>query len=103
VEKPQLRIPEESVRQNSFELAAAGVAIATNASANSVVAGAAVKFKNCFILFFPVFGSAPETEMGSRRCRRHRRRKIAMQFSGELLERSKRRAPISFCRIVFII
>ena len=60
VEKPQLRIPEESVRQNSFELAAAGVAIATNASANSVVAGAAVNFKNCFILFFPVFGFSPE-------------------------------------------
>jgi hypothetical protein len=64
VEKPQLRIPEESVRQNSFELAAAGVAIATNASANSVVAGAAVNFKNCFILFFPVFGFSPGNRHG---------------------------------------
>ena len=57
VSKLQERIPEvTSWRQNS--LAAAGVAIATNASANKVVAAVAVIFKNCCI-FFPVSSLQP--------------------------------------------
>jgi hypothetical protein len=52
VAKLQERIPEVmSWRQYSFGLAAAGVVIDTKASAKSAVAGAALIFKSCFILF----------------------------------------------------
>jgi hypothetical protein len=40
-----------SWRQNSFGLAAAGVVIPTTANANNAVAGAALIFNSCFILF----------------------------------------------------
>jgi hypothetical protein len=62
LENPQPSIPEVSCRQNSP--ADAGVAIAMKAIANSAVAGAAVSFINCFILFFPVFDLGPRSRHG---------------------------------------
>jgi hypothetical protein len=66
------------VLQNSPALA--GVVIATNAIANSAVAGAAVIFKSCLVVFSGV-GLSPETEMGCQGTPRHRHRKKAKEFS----------------------
>ena len=91
ISKLQERIPEvTSWRQYSLGPAAAGVATATQASANNAAAGAAEIFKSCFILFSLC---QPRTRhMGCCLCLRHRHRKKAKQFSAALRQRSKNAA-----------
>jgi hypothetical protein len=75
VEKLQLRIAElTSVRQYSFGPAAAGVVVATKASANNAVADAVVIFKSCFI-FFTLCLSQPQIDMGCHGSSRHQHKK----------------------------
>src|ERR1700756_3270158 len=96
VSKPQLRMPEvTSWRQ--YSPAAAGVEIETNAIASKAAAGAADIFKSRFMFFLShlsvlLFGAgvSPESDMGWRGTRRHRRRKKAKEFSIEPGNRSKR-------------
>jgi hypothetical protein len=77
-----------SRRQYSY--AAAGVAIATNATAKNAAAGATRVFKSCFIFFsLCVLVFSPGTDMGCRLGPRHQHRKKAKEFSVELNKRPK--------------
>ena len=89
LEKLQVRIAEvTSVRQYSFGPAAAGVVVATNASPNNAIAGTLVIFKSCFI-FFTLYLSQPQIDMGCQGSSRHQRKKKAKEFSRGAYRKSK--------------